>query len=64
MIDHETKETQMDEKKTRARRPSPAQLRAAAFELESSQREADDLTAEALAATAAWLRHEAAKGAS
>ena len=50
------------DKKPRTRRPSPAQLRAAARELDTLSASALDLVAEALTSTAAWLRHEAAKG--
>lgn len=50
-------------KKKRILRPSPAQMRAAAKELETDLEleGVDDLRREALADTAAWLRHEAEK---
>ncbi len=49
------------EKRTRARRPSPTQMRAAAAALLSHPADSE-LAAEAQAAVSDWLRHEAMKG--
>lgn len=49
------------EKRTRARRPSPTQMRAAAAALLAHPADSE-LASEAQSSVADWLRHEATKG--